>query len=99
MLSKCSTGETIPGNAIPVSNVFLSLQKVKQPKDRMTYLEQIDKGKKQFDPVESQCPKTNSFCAQRRGVQFTIAIILKFALATMFLKSGIFEKQKHYYDG
>ena len=36
-----------------------------QPKDRMTYLEQIDKGKKQFDPVESQCPKTNSFCVQR----------------------------------
>ena len=82
MLSKCMTGETLPGNAIPVSNVFLSLQKVKQPKDRMTYLEQIDKGKKQFDPVESQCPKANSVCIQRGGVQF-IAIILGFAIATI----------------
>ena len=53
-----------------------------QANDRMTYLEQIDKGKKQFDPVESQCPKANSFCVQRGGVQF-IAIILGFAIATI----------------
>ena len=55
----------------------------------MTYFEQIDKGKKQYDPVESQCPKANSFCIQRKGVQFTIAIILKFALATI---QFVFEK-------
>ena len=76
------TGETLPGNAIPVSNVFLSLQKVKQPKDRMTYLEQIDKGKKQFDPVESQCPKVNSFCIQR-GCSIFICNNIEFPLATI----------------
>ena len=92
------TGETLPGNAIPVSNVFLSLQKVKQPKDRMTYLEQIDKGKKQFDPVESQCSKVNSFCIQRGCSIYNYNDIeVCTCYNTIFLKNGIlFEKEKHY---
>ena len=60
-----------------------------QANDRMTYLEQIDKGKKQFDPVESQCPKANCFCVQRRGCSiYNFAIILNLHL----LQYNLFEK-------
>ena len=61
-----------------------------QPKDRMTYFDQIDKGKKQFDPVESQCPKANCFCVQRRGSSiYNFAIILNLHL----LQYNLFENR------